>query len=328
MPTKQKEKTNKKQKNKEKTFFWLWAKSALRDKFEAVKRLWHGTPPALSLIKMSSLPYVLTLEEQKLFQELQAKALMPELSNPGENSLADLLKERQRETQRILMAPYADFLEFELKEMLKPRLSSIMRELNDCVGTEFTAKLFSWYTVQYNETITEQKARISAMTLQERIKNRDAVQERMREIEERGWENTFGMRGFLDYFYDPVKVDRIFRHSDLAKRISLALGPNFYPRFLQELVSEVSDQVNDGGYRVYKKTLVVVYYPFGLEKEKMKKLLEVARSQAKRIAAGTVARYGVDEHGVRQFGAGHKELNIQSVPLLGPSQSFCFCGCD
>jgi hypothetical protein len=129
----------------------------------------------------------------------------------------------------------------------------------------------------------------------------------------------------LDYFYDPVKVDRIFRHSDLAKRISLSLGPNFYPRFLQELVSEVSDQVNDGGYRVYKKTLVVVYYPFGLEKDKMKKLLEVAKSQAKRIAEGKVARYGVDEHGVRQFGAGHKELNIQPVPLLGPS--YCFCGC-
>ena len=282
------------------------------------------------------LPYTLSAEEKTLFNELTANALMPELSNPRENSLADLLKERHREAQRKQMEPYADFLEFELKEMLKPRLPSILRELQECQGTDFTANLFAWYTVQYSETIGEKKARISAMTLEERLAHFKAVNERDAEIEERGWENTFGVRGFLDYFYGPVKVDRIFRHSDLATRISLALGPNFYPFYRWEFVSEVADQVNDGGYRVYKKTLAVRYSPFGLEKDKMKKVLEVAKSQAKRIAEGTVTRYGVDEHGVRQFGAGHKELAIQQVPLVvlparvplivSPA-SRCFCGC-
>jgi hypothetical protein len=60
-------------------------------------------------------------------------------------------------------------------------------------------------------------------------------------------------------------VDRIFRNSDLAERLSLTLGPNFLPSYKWESVEGAADE-SEFGYRVYKKTLCVIYCPFGVSK--------------------------------------------------------------
>jgi hypothetical protein len=93
-------------------------------------------------------------------------------------------------------------------------------------------------------------------------------------------------------------VERIFRYSNLKERISLALGPNFFPRIACECVSKMADQVDDPGYTVYKKTLQVKYFPFGVSQHQMKVLLDVAKSEAERTAEGKVAKYAEGEYGL------------------------------
>ncbi len=259
---------------------------------------------------------------------------MPELATPGDGPLVALFKQKKREEQKKTVEPYADLLEVHLKAMLKSRLGAIMKQLQESKSTVFTADLFAWYTVHYLETISERQTRISKMTYEERAKHFLAVADREEDIAQNGWETMFATRGFLEYTRNDIKVERIFRFSDLKERISLALGPNFYPHIRTEWVSDVSDQVDDRGFRVYKNVLVVKYYPFGVSADQLKRLLEVAKSQVQRIAEGKVAKYEKGEYGV-----GHAQLSIlpkeqeapSPVPLLGPDpyvHNHCFCGCD
>jgi hypothetical protein len=288
---------------------------------------------------MSSLPFTLSVADATLFQELQDSALLPSLAKPGEGELVELFKQKKREEQCNIVEPYADLLEINLKGMLKRRLPSILQSLREAKSTVFTADLFSWYTVQYSETISERQARISKMTYEERAKHYLAVSDREEDIAQNGWETMFATRGFWEYTRKDIKVERIFRFSDLKERLSLALGPNFYPHIRTEWVSDVSDQVDDRGFRVYKKVLAVKYYPFGVSADQLKKLLEVAKKQAQRKAEGKITTYEKGEYGV-----GHAQLSIipkdtrsseeeapSPVPLLGSDpyvHNHCFCGCE
>lgn len=261
----------------------------------------------------------LSTEDRALFQSLQGSCLLPSLSVPGEGDsqeMVDLYLRRKEEEQRQFIAPYADLLEDELVKMLTRRQDLILRDLKNSKDSSFVVELFSWNTVSYDEALWAMKARIAKMSLQERYVHELRQGDREGTIELNRWEYKFGTEMAQTYGYGPgdeadwvrtpIKVDRIFRKSDLAMRISLKLGPNFFPFtkmeriFLTEGLPEVGN-----GYRVYKKTLCVRYYPFGVPESKLKSLLAVAKKENERFEKGQRATLGAAE-----YPTGYSALNI------------------
>lgn len=304
----------------------------------------------------STLPFTLSASEAAVFQRIQGDALLPTLTRPGEGELVKLFKQRKREEELTKMEPYADLLELELKKMLVERKESILKQLKESKGTSFRADLFSWKTVHYNESLSDYSRRLADMTPDQKSDNGFVQRSRTLHIEAMGWESMFGAETNVmnswnpeddeSYWtYYPVKVDRIFRNSDLAERLSLTLGPNFLPSYKWESVEGAADE-SEFGYRVYKKTLCVIYCPFGVSKPQITKLLAVANKQKERTDSGKkVLGYDANTRGVGHQGLcvlPEPEDDYADMPPLVPApvrrpwmlatgkwggEDRCFCGC-
>ena len=258
-----------------------------------------------------NLPYTLSAEDAALFKTIQDSALLPSLAQPGEGKMVELFKQKKKEEQKRIIAPYADLLEERLMKMLLQRKAEILQTLKDSKGTSFSVDLFSWKTINYHESLSQLKAREAYMSREERNTHYRSQNAHAAAVKETGWESMFGVyeEGYNGWAAEimerlaPVKVDRIFRNSDLAMRISLALGPNFLPYIALENNDPSMGWLQ--GFNVFKKTLGVRYYPFGVPKQQMKELLAVAKSEAKRFAEGKKTRLGGGEYTV-----GDMALNI------------------
>lgn len=309
----------------------------------------------------SSLPYTLSIQDAALFKSLQDHAILQEAAKPGQGPLAGLFKEMKRSEQKMAMEPYADLLEAQLMVNLWDRKSEILEELKKSKSTQlFSAKLFSWNSVNYYESILDRDRRVSAMDDAEWAEEQRKRYEMENRIRRNNWETMFRVEKtiFIDDEYSPeqvreqtydsmfpVKVDRIFRQTDLAKRLSLALGPNFYPYISWAAVEgarESGDEDGCGGFQVYKKTLCVRYYPFGVPKKQLEELLKVHREQTARKAEGKIRALAIDE-----VPRGHNALLLDDdadMPPLVPATRVasladdddelgerraerCFCGC-
>ena len=291
------------------------------------------------MASLYNLSVKLSAEDAAVFHCLQASALLPSLAQPGQGELVALYKQKQRETQQQLMEPYADILETELLKCLEARKTQIYNKLLASKDASFSVELFKWKTVKYRETLTELKQRESEMT-EERLREHHLfIKNRSARLEQMGYESMFSVE--KSEYYDgeeetyatlyPVKVDRIFNFTDLALRLSLALGPNFYPYYAWKYMEGESEE-GDDGYTVYTKTLCVRYCPYGVSKLMMDKLLACAKKETKRKAEGTKTRLRMSEYGV-----GHSELNVieevdeyADMPPLVPARAahHCFCGCE
>jgi hypothetical protein len=271
------------------------------------------------MASFTNLPFTLSADDAALFKSLQASALLPALAKPGEGELVQLYKQNKREQERKIIEPYADLLESELKEMLQRRKEGILKQLRESKSTTFQADLFSWNTVTYSETLPELKRRVSEMTHEEFMEHNSKMADRDALIKDKGWETTFAVQSQDPYAwggdeneplytYYPKKVDRIFRNSDLAFRLSLALGPNFYPNYRWQRIAVTGEHDEEHHIVVYKRTLYVTYYPFGVTKHQMAKLLSVAKRDADRTTNDSKTTYAEGE-----FGVGHALLQPEEV---------------
>lgn len=298
---------------------------------------------------LRNLPVKLSAEDAAVFRGLQASALFPTLALPGEGELVALYKQKQREFQERHLEPYADILETELTKYLMARKDEIYKKLLASETGSFVVELFKWKTIHFRESLTELKRRESTMTPEQLRAHRITRRERDFELSTKSVETTFGVERCevydgeeeISHVMYPEKVDKIFRYTDLALRLSLVLGPNFYPFTTAEYVDEECTQGEDG-YSVLKKILCVRYYPFGVNKPQMDKLLACAKKQAQR----SKKQLERDEYSV-----GHGSINIwppvcislvgteaaaaaeaaeySDMPPLIPSQAKrCFCGCS
>ena len=296
------------------------------------------------MFAFNSLPYTLSAEDEKLFKSLQAAALLPALAIPGAGELVELFKANKRAEKKQKYAPYADLLESKLKDYLVIYKEDIMKKLRETKSSSFSVELFSWKTVHYNMSLTQLRERESEMTRDEKAAHYNEKWSNRALITENNWESMFGVQCEPHYGYDEEqwtyyleKVDNIFHNSDLALRLSLFLGPNFYPTIQWQTVEGAgADGINS--FIVVKKTLCLRYCPFGVTKDQMAKLLECAKSEAQRIARGEKARMGASEWAV-----GAEALRIvespppspvvaaeddyADMPPLVPAGKHCFCGC-
>lgn len=315
-------------------------------KFEREGYVSLGTlPPSFQSVTMANLSFNLSADDALLFQGLQASCLLPTLAHPGEGELVKLFKEKKKAEEKELIAPYADLLETEILQELGARKETILKKLKESEGSSFTVELLSWNTVYYRESLQDLKRRESEMTLTELREHRWAKHEQGRLFESNGWQSKFGTcvrtvdedgEGMSHYGYLPVKVDRIFRHSDLALRVSLALGPNFFP-FLRYARVEEFPMDDPHGYCVTKTTLCVRYYPFGVSKSQMTRLLDVVKAKSARSAEGRIATLGATTETIIGEGVTYS-FSPDPVRLLGgadprlairsPAERHCFCGCE
>ena len=297
------------------------------------------------MASFTNLPFTLSAEDAALFKSLQASALLPELTKPGEGELVQLFKQNKRSEEITRIEPYADLLEIKLKELLEAGKAAILAHLRESKSTAFTVNLFSWNTVKYYETLSQQQQRVDGMTPVEKADHLARVSEQKRMIFENGWEDTFGVEtteasGWNPHEEDtywthlPVKVDRIFRNSDLQFRLSLALGPNFFPSVRWQRLPCSEEHDYEGGFSVYKKTLFVTYHPFGVNKQQMSKLLAVAKKEAERSAAGKKVVYEWPEYGVGYAKLCALPEDSSDMPPLVAAPApirvahHCFCGCE
>lgn len=278
------------------------------------------------MASLFNLSVKLNAEDKAVFQSLQASALFPSLASPGEGELVALYKQKDREFKEKRLEPYADILEAELTKYLTERKDDIYQKLLKSETNSFVVELFSWKTIKFNESLTQLRRRESLMTSEQLREHRAAIWARNERIRNDDIENTFSVERTEVYDGEeetswtlyPEKVEKIFRFTDLALRLSLFLGPNFYP-FTTAEYSDEERMMGDNGYSVFKKTLYVRYYPFGVGKQQMDKLLACAKKEAKRKAEGakTCLRWG-------EYGVGHSSLNTppaEPVSLLGGGAS-------
>ena len=289
---------------------------------------------------MANLSFNLSPADLALFEGLQRNALLPELSKPGEGELVKLYVEKKKEEEKKYMAPYADLLEAEILSELALRKETIQKKLKDSEGSSFTVELFSWNTVYYRESLQDLKRRQSSMTADELREHHRVKHDQEALIQRNGWLSTFGTTvnyidedGYAQTYYGhyPVKVDRIFRNSDLQFRISLALGPNFYPFIRNEYVGESNADYGDTEeFRVMKKTLCLRYFPFGVSQGQMARILEVVKAKNKRSAEGMVVTLGEATYSGGSetiLGTGVKYA-FGLDPVDVDAGHHCFCGCE
>lgn len=290
-----------------------------------------------------TLPYGLSIEDGELFSSLVSSALLHQVSTPGSGEFAQRFRDRKLAEERDRLHPYTDLLEAEIRRQITSRdPESLLDEMRACHVYDMGINLFSWNTIFFNESLLMMKERVAEMSPSEQMEHRYKKQERDISIEQQGYCHTIGVNNRLSYgsnyhYYDcgdeydglsflsPVKIHRIFTKTDLAKRLTLILGPNFFPSFRYEQLAQVNEEGTDG-YLAYKVTLFAKYYPSGLPRTQMKELLDVARTQQRRQAEGKVRTLSDTEWlvGIGEWRKGSH--NVNSVSLLGTSPSPCHCG--
>jgi hypothetical protein len=247
----------------------------------------------------SSLPFTLSAADSALFQELQASAVFPELATPGEGELAIAYKKACNERLRERMEIYADLLLSQILDIVDTKKAAILAQLKKAPKEIMEADIFSWNTVVYDESFSDYKRRLAAMTSEERFNEENRQYDERQCFEQNGWEHTIGLSceirspwGKVETVpvLSPQRIERIYRHSNLAERVALALGPNFMPYMKMKRLD--LDELDGKNYAVFCKTLTVIYMPFGRSKSSLLKALEVARLQKQREADGKVRTIG------------------------------------
>ena len=265
---------------------------------------------------MNSLPYTLNAEQTALFQEMQDSALFPALATPGEGELVTLFKKSYRELQRKRLEPCADLLKTHILARVCVDRAAILEELKKDPKAGMRAELFSWHTIRYNQTLTQLQKAQSKMSFDEKTASRIDMHTEKQQIKDNHWETMLRVDEITDSCEMmtamwEVKINDIFRFTDIADRVALALGPCFFP-YIQWQEAEDLTNLKSPNFRIYKKALCVRYYPFGLDLPKMKRLFEAASKQNERALRGEI-----------RFQE-HFELVVLSPPAL-PLYHHCFC---
>ncbi len=244
---------------------------------------------------MYSLPGSISSADALLISSINKGSL---LGNAGlaYNELFSLHKANKRTEDIKVVEPYADLLEDELVSKLQEKKDTILAAFKKCTSSDLEVPLFSWKSIRWNESLSNREWRRAQMTAEELAADSILKYDQENKIELNDWETKFGVKHY-SWQYDeyeedtvehshfvhyPMKVDRIFRTSDLAHRISLHFGVNFYTYVKQDFLGGLGDEDMTTGFNVVKRTLVLKYLPYGPSHGQMQRLLQVARTQKER----------------------------------------------
>ena len=229
----------------------------------------------------------LSLSDARLVRSINARSILGEATSSTGDLYMLYKQHKDRETQEMLNR-YVDILEDELVAILKAGKDNLLAELKKCTTSNMQVDLFNWNTVVWYETLTELKWRVAQMSPEQRTEHDAKKKAQYALIEEMGWETKFGVKRVPWDLQQPTlaytkeKVDFIFRHSNLAQRLVLALGTNFSTFIKCSRVHDEGEYGELNRFSVYKKTLVLKYHPYGLNYHQMNHLLNVAKVEKER----------------------------------------------
>jgi hypothetical protein len=224
-----------------------------------------------------------------------AGAILPEIAVPGRGELVERYKKGMREAERADMLPYAELLGGCILRQMKAKREKLLAGLKSAPWNDMCVPIFSWNTVEYREKLEQMKSRCSAMTAEELAAHNKLVDERKSQIAAADGEHMFGVaqtkRFGCDIAMREVRIDRIFKNSDLATLLVTSLGPGFSWRITRtsERPAHV-DAWSPYGYWFTTKTLYAVYHPKGLPKAKLLKNIQVFRDHSDRMDRDEIAK--------------------------------------
>ena len=230
-----------------------------------------------------------------------ASAFLPSVARPGEGEMVHVYKTKRAEANKKMLEPYADILKAAILCWKRCSKEQLLATLRAAPVDKMEIPLFSWNSVSYLESLDEMKARLAAMSPEDREKARSEHAMNSRLIRIHGWETYMSVEqvptttwsGEDDEYVETVlgsqKVNQIFRSTDLGWRLAAAFGPTFSPEIRWEKLREME---GEGGFIVYKKTLVLRYWPFGLGEMRLNNLLKAYRAEKERETAGEIRVLG------------------------------------
>lgn len=204
--------------------------------------------------------------------------------------LATLHREHRRFLESQKLQPYADLLYAHIKERIRP--SSMLLELKEQLrGASDLRNVslplgFSFNAVQWHQSLEEKKRTQGTM------ESWVAERETRRTIQTNGWDAKLGTKTWWnrdnvcwdpDYPEDnydwelfPVRVHRIFKHTDLLERINVLFGSQFEVKLVCTPPHLYTREDADG-FTVNRYDLRVYYLGRDLPPRKMSELLAVAQ---------------------------------------------------
>jgi hypothetical protein len=224
----------------------------------------------------------LDAEEAQLFKGLQDESLFSDYRYRV-LELERTKEEARTKREKEFVQPYADLL----FEHIKASVTARKAELWETLKTKGECAVFSYEMLRYNQTMLEKQRRLDEMTSDERVAHFEAEVEEPKETQFgankwffNSWKDTEDeddyYQGTLHY---PIKVQRIFRRSDLAVRIGLLFGPHFVTKRTYETLST---REGDFGWSHQKVTLQVVFKGDTISKGEVAQILRVAKETKER----------------------------------------------
>jgi hypothetical protein len=222
----------------------------------------------------------LNAEEAVLFQSLKDDSFFS--GWPFHADLEQTKLELQKKKEKELVQPYADLLLAHIKSAVTARRGEIWETL----AATGECEVFSYEALHYNQDLVDKKRRLAEMSAEER----EAVF-----TAEEPTETHFGLKKWHandaeavaegdDLFYQshelyPIKVQRIFRSSDLGVRISLLFGPHF---FIKKERKCLERKEGNFGWTHQKVTIKVVFKGESISEWEAREILRVAKETKQR----------------------------------------------
>jgi hypothetical protein len=185
------------------------------------------------------------------------------------------LKESKKRKEQLKLQPYADILFDHIMETLELQKDSIREKLTSDLAkdTKYPSfEILEYNSVMYNDTLEEKIQKQRSMTEEERTTAYKQETKQNIRIRTNGWDATIALTRNGYYTMHPVRLERIFKHTDILRRIANEFGTKYkvYNDTKYILVQAPS-------YCVWKKSLRLVFKSDGPLQKDIQEILAVRK---------------------------------------------------
>lgn len=237
--------------------------------------------------QMSSSNFSMTAEEQAIYNSAFKDAILPEDSEESYRlHLEWKAKEKTIESNELL--PLADILYDIIRNVFISRKDELMTELQNKIKTtthrhNLSVKLFRFNSVEWNESLSDKKKRLSLMTLADRNAESEQDIEHFDKIKKNHWDWSLGTQSSYGGYDDipfpykkQARISRIIKKTPILHWLSGMLGPNYQCVLESKFMPpENTDLDYYQDFYVYQNTIRIVYLPYGYKNKT--KLLQIAK---------------------------------------------------
>lgn len=227
--------------------------------------------------------FSMTAEEQAIYDAAFKDALLPELSDESHRLFLEWkAKERVIECNELLS--HADILYDIIRNVFISQKDELMAELQNKIKNSsdrhsLHVKLFRFHSVEWRESLTEKKKRLSLMSEADRQAEAEQDILTFERIKRNHWdwslgtESSYGGYDAVKFPYKKqVRLSRIIKKTPILHWLSGMLGPNYQCLLESKFVPPLTA---DQDFYVYQNTIRIVYLPYGHKNKAI--LLQIAK---------------------------------------------------